>query len=419
MTTSGGTSQTAHPNPRARVNGDNLGAGQKTVVKQGAGTLVLGGADDNDSFTLAVRQGTVELNKASDVGHHALSRITAIDPGAVVKLTGTGGDQVYGGGDVHLTGGTFELSGSGQNGTNLYVDAAGSKISESTGTGGWYSPNQTTLNANLEFNTQGTWVGFGGGAISGTGSLTKTGPGWMSLDNSANTYTGQTTVAGGRLCIKDDGSLGTAPDAYQADKLILQDGGTLMNNNSNVNIVANRGITLDNGGGLQAGWDQLLTINSKITGGGGLTIQADGGTVVLANTANDYTGGTTIQGNLSVATIGDSGNSNISTGDLTFAGGKLQYTGASTAVTARAITFNGDGAVDVNDPAGRLEFATGIAGNGKYLTKYGNGTLILSGDGDNNSLNLVAHQGVVELGKTVSGSHAARLDYGHRSRRHG
>jgi fibronectin-binding autotransporter adhesin len=390
-----------------RVNGNNMGGDSRTVVKIGAGTLSLGGADDNDSFNLAVQEGTVLLNKTSDGGHHAVSSITKIDSGATVKLAGTGSGQIFYGGDVRLTGGTFELNGNGQNNTNLYVDTAGSKISESTGNGGYYNPYSTTLNANLEFSTQDKWVSFGGGVISGGGSLTKSGAGWLSLDNSANTYTGQTIVAGGHLCIKDDGSLGTAPGAYQADKLILRNGGILMNNVTNVVVGANRGITLDNGGGLQAGWDDSLTINSKITGTGGLTIAPDGGTVVLANTGNDYAGGTTIKGNLSVAAISDSGASNISSGAITFDGGKLQYTGANTAVTARSVTLAGDGRIDVSNAAGRLELNVGIAGNGKYLTKYGDGTLILSGDGDNVSLNLVAHQGTIELGKSVDGSHTA------------
>ena len=301
----------------------------------------------------------------------------------------------------------------GQSGVSLYIDASSgstvSKISESTGNGGWFNPVQTVLNADLEFSTANKWTNFGGGAISGTGSFIKSGEGWLSLDNSTNTYTGNTTVSGGYLCIKADGSLGAAPASYQADKLTLRDGSILMNSDTDVIINANRGITLNNGGGLQAGWDKLLTINSKITGTGGLTIAPDSGTVVLADANNDYTGGTTIKGNLSVAALSDAvGSSAIGAGGIAFDGGRLIYSGSTAASTSRAVAMIGDGSVDIEQANAQLTLTAGIAGAGKTLAKYGDGTLVLSGSSDNVSLNIAAHEGTIVLDKTNSRTvHAA------------
>ncbi len=131
-----------------------------------------------------------------------------------------------------------------------------------------------------------------GGVISGSGSLVKTGSGVLQLTG-ANTYTGKTSVNEGVLRIANDAALGAAPAAYVADHLVL-DGGRLMNLDSDLAIAATRGVSLGAAGGqLQASWSKSLTIESIISGAGGLTVVDDSGTVVLSG-ANTYGGATSV-----------------------------------------------------------------------------------------------------------------------------
>lgn len=131
------------------------------------------------------------------------------------------------------------------------------------------------------------------GAIAGAGTLTKTGSGALQLSG-ASSYTGATTVTAGSLRIASDSSLGAAPDTLVANHLVLN-GGQLMNLDSDPVIAATRGIELAAAGGnLRAGWSKSLTVESVISGSGGLTIVSNSGTVILSG-ENTYGGATSVQ----------------------------------------------------------------------------------------------------------------------------
>jgi fibronectin-binding autotransporter adhesin len=137
------------------------------------------------------------------------------------------------------------------------------------------------------------------GVISGAGKgISKYGNGLFVLGNGANTYTGKTILYAGITRIAGTTSLGPVPAAYTADQLTL-DGGLLMNNNSDVILAANQGLTLGwSGGSFQAGWSRPLTINSIITGPGGLTLASDATPGLISmNAANTYTGPTVVGNN--------------------------------------------------------------------------------------------------------------------------
>jgi autotransporter-associated beta strand protein len=100
------------------------------------------------------------------------------------------------------------------------------------------------------------------------------------------------TVASG---LADDRALGKVLSSYLADAITLN-GGTLQTaGDATYNISVNRGITLGAlGGTFEGGTDQRhWTVDSKITGAGGLTVNSLGN--VTLNAANDYTGATTVQ----------------------------------------------------------------------------------------------------------------------------
>ena len=121
---------------------------------------------------------------------------------------------------------TFGASATLQAGGNVSMPATRS-VTISTGT--------------ATFDTQGNQITVAG-VVSGSGGLTKLGTSILTLSGS-NTYAGKTTVKQGMLRVASEASLGTLPTGFVADQLTL-DGGMLQNNNSNVIISANRGITL-------------------------------------------------------------------------------------------------------------------------------------------------------------------------------
>ncbi len=155
--------------------------------------------------------------------------------------------------------------------------------------------------------------------ITGTGNLTKSGPGELRLGVN-NTYTGKTIVTGGLLTIAADLRLGNAPTSAVADAVTL-DGGAL-NASASFTLNANRGIKLGtNSGGLRAGSGFTLTYNGVISGSGNLT-KGDVGTVVLGGNST-YTGTTTVDAGILRVTGSLTGG-----GDMTVnSGATLQGTG--------------------------------------------------------------------------------------------
>ena len=129
---------------------------------------------------------------------------------------------------------------------------------------------------------------------SGTLSLTKTGSGTLTLSNTANTYTGTTTISAGTLKLGASGVI--------ADSSAVSVSGTfdLAGFSEAVGSIAGGGtITSSTTGAvtLTAGGDNTSTSFSGViqNGSGTLSLTKTGsGTLTLSNTANTYTGATTI-----------------------------------------------------------------------------------------------------------------------------
>jgi fibronectin-binding autotransporter adhesin len=165
----------------------------------------------------------------------------------------------------------------------------------------------------------GTSTSFDG-VIAGSGGLVKTGAGSMTLTG-ANSYTGGTTISAGALQLGDGGSSGSIV-------------GDVTNNGS---LVFNR--------------SDLSTFAGTISGGGSVTQQGTGTTVLTAN--NNYTGGTAI--NAGTLQLGDGGSTGSIVGDVTDNG---------------ALVF---------DRSDNMTFAGLISGSGS-VTQQGTGTTVLTGN---------------------------------------
>ena len=163
--------------------------GNRGIVKQGAGTITLSGANTS-SGGFFIDNGDLNLNGGSIA-------FSTIEIGGGVD----GGAQPGNNASLRVTSGTFSTpitvngntNSSGVTGTRTieFANASGS----STLSGGIAA--EKTFTASV---AESAATGVLSGAISGTGGLTKTGDGTITLSGaSANTYSGLTTVSAGTL----------------------------------------------------------------------------------------------------------------------------------------------------------------------------------------------------------------------------
>ncbi|NBU59957.1 MAG: hypothetical protein EBS23_09435, partial [Betaproteobacteria bacterium] len=208
------------------------------------------------------------------------------------------------------------------------------------------------------FNTDASVLLSYAGGVTGSGILTKTGSGSLSLAG-ANTYTGNTTVNAGSLNVT--GTLGASANYGGA-------------------------IAIGSGASLTVGSSSTQTLSGVVSGAGSLTKAGAGTTTLTA--ANTYTGGTTVSG----GTLAISSDSNLgaapttaTASSLVLNGGTLQATLAASgtsnsfALSAnRGVTLGSAGGSFNTDASVSLSYAGVLAGTGG-LTKAGSGTLTLSG----------------------------------------
>jgi autotransporter-associated beta strand protein len=389
----------------------NQNALQDSVLDLDGGTLVLDSAVASHAFTFGGLDGTGNLalqdtamnTVALTVGNYnqtstyygvlsGSGSLTKIGSG-VLTLSGT---NTYTG-KTTVTGGTLSIAADSGLGTS-----PGSFVADQLTLDG--STLQTTATLTLA-SSRGITLGAGGGTLSstsglvtvagviaGSGSLSTTGYG-AAIFAAANTYTGKTIIAqNGTLAIGSDANLGTSPQGFVADQLLL-DSGTLQATAS-FTINNNRGITLGAGGGTfspNAGVD--LTVTNPISGTGKLT-EYGSGTLTLS-AANSFSGGMSLnsgQLNLNNAqalgsgtfTIGGGSIDNTSAGPITLSASNpmIWYTDFTFAGTqdlnlgTGVVTLTGSRTVTVT--AKTLTVGGPISGGNNMLVKNGPGTLVLA-----------------------------------------
>jgi fibronectin-binding autotransporter adhesin len=245
----------------------------------------------------------------------------------------------------------------------------------------------------ITVNNSATAYTFGGaGSIAGTTGLAKSGNGLLTL-NTANTFTGKTSINGGVVAIGADNRLGTAPVSAVADQLALN-GGTLRITAGGQTLAANRGVTIGAAGAtfdtdaLPDSANNTTTIAGKITGAGPVTIKANGDQsnsgggsntlgIDLQNAANDFTGNITVtSGFLSYASnaaLGNAANKII----LSNGGGLLDAN--RNVALARDIEIQGAGNTFRTWGGANTTWSGKLTGSGT-VNRTDAGTLSLSGD---------------------------------------
>lgn len=355
------------------------------------------------SANVSIGSGGVAANLVTISGAiSGAGTLTKYNPG-ILALSGV---NTYTGATT-VSAGTLNITGAGKLGNGSYSAAI-------------------TDNAKLIYSS--TAAQTFSGVLSGTGSLTVSNGGALTLSGTANTYSGGTTVSyGSTVSIASDASLGASTAG------ITINGGCLKNNNSAPTLGSGRTITLGAFGGyFDAGWapSNPITINGKLTGSGALLIDTDGSPVVLANTTNNYTGDTIVGTNGPGYYASGSqawlkmGASNVlpngsGKGNVTiFAAykGLLDLAGTSQTING----LNGDGTINNSTGTGFLSVGNNNANsifnglientNGTLsLTKIGTGTLTLNGTNTYSGRTLIS-AGTLALGGTGSVNNTSSIN---------
>jgi autotransporter-associated beta strand protein len=317
-------------------------SGSGGLTKTGGGMLILSNSNSYSGAT-TISAGTLRLSGGS-----------ALDDTSAVTLANTSGANL----DLNGTSETIgSLAGGGTTGGNVILGSS-------------------TLTTGA--NSSSTIFG---GAISGTGGLTKTGSGVLSLTNT-NTFTGALAISAGTLRLSSASAvpngviitLADFPgasldlDGYSRTVAALSGGGA---SGGNVTLGA-ANLTINNG---SAG-----SFAGAISGSGGFI--KTGNAVFTLSGTNTYSGATT-----------------VSSGTLRVAGGAAIPT-ASALVLANASTF------DLNNSH---EDVGSLAGLG-FIT-LGNATLTIGGDNTSTSatVNISGTGGLAKTGsgtQTLSGSNS-------------
>lgn len=303
------------------------GASGSAWTLGGANTLTLSGGSTStittttDATISAILAGTNSLTKAGAGG---------------LTLSGA---NTYSGGTI-LGGGSVTLSNATGFGSGAITVTANTAL-----TTGFSFNNNIAVNSGTTFSLGGSFQNVNG-IISGAGNVIATGS--IQL-RGTNTYTGNTTVTNGYLCIDKEASLGATPGTFNASSLTLSGGGFLSNylTGSSITLNANRGITLASGN--TGGFDVAggaLTVNGVISGSGGFIKQ--GGNALILTAQNTYSGATSVttgelrseMGTRASGTYTPFGTSTISVSS----GRTLRFRAGSTTNTytiANAINLNG------------------------------------------------------------------------------
>lgn len=373
-----------------------LGASNALPDGAGKGNVVLNGALDMSNRTDTINgltgSGTVTNNSAATTGtltiggNNATSDFTGLvlnNGTGVVALakTGTGtltltpsANNAFTGGLTINTGGIVQLGNANalnSAGTNVVtfgasavaatklqlngnsITLAGLQTNATPGTPSVENANSTPATLTVNNSAAYTYAGIlADGAGGGAFSLTKSSTGTLTLSG-ANTYTGITTITGGKLATSADANLGTAPVSPTAGSVVIN-GGTLQATAA-YTLAANRGLALgptsgSGSGTLDVALSQTLTYGGIATnnsaGTGGL-IKTGAGILAISGTANGYSGGTTVNGGLLsvTATSGTPLGANISGSNVSVtAGANLSLSDVSNKGTNQTITVNSSSA---------------------------------------------------------------------------
>ena len=348
----------------------NLGGASNALTFNG-GTLQVAGL----SLT-SFGSHSVTFNSGKTVGLDINNAANVFTVSQVLNQ-GAGGLNLYGAGTVALT-----ASNTYTGNTTIY---AGTLELGNGGTAGALSNSSAiTDNANLTFNrsnnvTQGT--DFSTAGIGGTGSVTWTGPGLLTL-NAANTFSGGLIIDSGTVSATTNaGALGGASGAGNVS-LASGSSATLLG----ASLTFANPISLAGGGtltlGQTAGTNNTPTFSGGVTGSGNLVFNDTGTGTLTVSTGLVNNGGTIGNNSTGAGQVTLSANLGSSVGVLTenSASSQLNLTGSNSAWSG-GLTI-AQGTVNINAPTTYDTLGTGTLTLGAAASSL-NDTLALGNSGTN------------------------------------
>ena len=359
-----------------------INSGDLSLGSGGTGALTIenGGKVSNTSGTIYA--GTVKVTGAGStwtnsgplaVGLSSTATLT-IEKGGTVSATTT---ALFGAASLNLLGDA--TNGRGVLETGQLQKSAGSAtfnlnggILRATNNEADYLQGFTTqtIGANgVVFDSNGYDIGVQA-SLDGAGGLTKQGAGTLTLTGT-NSYTGGTTISGGKLQVSSDANLGNASGG------LTLAGGTLQ---VTASFSSARTVTLSGGGGtIEVASSQLLLQTGTISGSGGLT-KTGGGVLYLSGTST-YSGATTVSAGMLYI---DGAGAMSAASDYTVSiGAALAMSGSLGTVTAGSIAGAGQIRIGLGSTleAGATNASTTFSGmiyDAGSIRKVGTGTLILT-----------------------------------------
>ena len=325
----------------AVVSGNNF-----AITKSGTGTMVLSGANTYTGAT-NVSAGVLNVRHALALG--TIAGGVTVSSGAALQVEG----------NVAIGAEALSLNGAGIAGSGALRSISGTNS---------HSGAITLAAASTVGVDAGTLTLSG--VISGTSGLTKTGAGTLSLQGpAANTYSGGTTINGGRVLVNSASSLGATGGRLTLNAGILQ----LITGYSTTRLIT----VGDAGSTFEIDPAQTFTATGIISGTGTLN-KTGAGTMVLG-AANAYSGGTVVgAGELQLGTS----NRLLDAGSILVSGGTFNLQTHSDivgGVTLRSGAITGSGTLTGSSylvESGSISAV--LAGIGS-LTKDTAGTVTLTG----------------------------------------
>ena len=248
----------------------------------GGNVTLSGGGADNSNLSINMWAGsTLTLNKTSSASVHAMGgQLNSTHGSALIRLAGTGDDQIWDGSTVNMNAGGFDMNGRNETITNMRLNGdgpngLGALRNNSAGTSSTLTLSGTLALGVTDVGGAGSAPRIGGagnltvaGVMTGTTGFTKVGVGALTL-TANNTFTGATLLNAGTLQIGNGGTSGSLAAA-----------GTLTNNGT---LIFNRSDNITQG----------TQFSSTAIDGTGSLVQNGSGTLTL-NAANSFSGGVTI-----------------------------------------------------------------------------------------------------------------------------
>ena len=403
------------------TNGNNVvfanpigNGGSGSLTKTGSGTLTLTGAQTYTGGTIvsggtlsgSANVGALTVNAGGDVapgvgvGTIVTSALTLENGAGLTFEFGAGNDQITSSGALTLNGGALTLyqatttnpfSAAGTYDLLTYSGTLGgmgisalSVANEQPGFAYTFSDTGSVIRLNIETTgIVGQWLNAAGGSWNTAGNWSSN----PSIPNGAGHVGNFTTALSGDVTVTLDGNKtigGAAFNSASGNYTIAQgSGGSLTIDNSGSdaqfsNLTGNHTISapvvLNSNLNVEPTAGSSLTISGAISGAGAIT-NSQAGTLVLGNSSNTYSGGTSV----TAGTVEFNGLGALGSGNVTLNGGSLRYASGNTSdVSARLNPLGASGGtVDTN--GNNVSFATPISGSGGF-GKSGTGTLTLTLD---------------------------------------